>query len=63
MKTWNSFFFQFQVGKRVANSLRVEFTSHWGFSQTLRKNANIANYVLAVSLEKNWINEVCSLEM
>ena len=27
------------------------------------KNANIANFVLAVSLERNWTIEVCNLEM
>ena len=27
------------------------------------KNANIANFVLAMSLEINWTNEVCNLEM
>ena len=27
------------------------------------KNANIANFVLAVTSERNWTNEVCNLEM
>ena len=27
------------------------------------KNANIANFVLARLLERNWTNEVCNLEM
>ena len=32
-----------------------------GFSTI--QNANIANFVLAVPLERNWTNEVCNLEM
>ena len=27
------------------------------------KNANVANFVLAVSLEKSWTTEACNIEM
>ena len=41
--------------KKVTLEVFTNFPQH--------KNANIAKFVLAVPLERNWINDICNLEI